>query len=268
MATVTDTDTDRSRKKKKMIDLHCHILPGIDDGAKNIEESLTLLKEEKRQHISSIMFTPHFNFERTSLDKFVQARQHSFDALSSSPEFQELGINAKLGAEVFFSVKLNEYELDPLCFEGTKYILIEFPLTTRPYGLTHTLTDILNRGYIPILAHVERYPYFEDNPVELYNLVMKGCVAQVNAGAIIGKNEPSAMAIKYLKWEIAQLISSDAHSMKKRPPRFAEAVSVIRKKLGDDYADWINKNSNDVFNGRYVDVPVVRKPKKILGRWI
>ncbi len=262
-------ETDRSRKKKKMIDLHCHILPGIDDGAKNVEDSLTLLREEKRQHISSIVFTPHFNFERISLDEFVQARKRSFELLSSSPEFQQLEISAKLGAEVYFSVKLNEYDLDPLCFEGTKYILIELSTGTRPYGLTHTMTDLLNRGYIPILAHVERYPYFADNPVELYNLVMKGCVAQVNAGAIIGKNEPSGgMAMKYLKWEIAQLISSDAHSMQKRPPRFAEAVSVIRKKLGDDYAEWVNKNSGDVFKGRYVDVPVLKKPKKILGKWI
>lgn len=250
-----------------MIDLHSHILPGIDDGAKNIAESLELINGEKRQRISSIMLTPHFNFERMDIESFCQKRAQSFNLLTSSQEFADSGVRVKKGAEVFFSVRLNEADLDPLCFEGTSYILIELPTNARPYGLTHTLGNVLNRGYIPILAHVERYPYIAEDPTVLYDLVMRGCLAQVNAGAVIRNSEKSSMAIKYLKWELAQLVCSDCHSMKKRPPNIKEATSIIRKKLGAQYVEWLDKNSVDVYNGRYVDLPVVKKPKKVLGKW-
>ena len=135
-----------------MLDLHCHILPGIDDGAKNPDVSLELLEEEKKQGVEAITFTPHFHINRISLEDFLRARKHSYNKLMSVPEVADLGIRFKLGAEIYFSTKLNEIELDDLCFTDTNYLLIEFPTDERPYGLTHTLIDIINRGYQPILA--------------------------------------------------------------------------------------------------------------------
>lgn len=250
-----------------MVDLHCHILPGIDDGAQTVEDSIELLNALRRQRIHSVMFTPHFNFERLDIKSFCERRQKSLELLTATQEPKNLAMTVKAGAEVFFSVKLNEEDIEPLCFDGTNYILIELPVTSRPYGLTHTLRALLNRGYIPILAHVERYPYIAEDPTVLYDLVMEGCLAQVNAGAILKDNERSKMAMKYLKWELAQLISSDTHSMKKRPPNIKPAMSVIEKKLGSQFTQWIDKNSEDVFKGRYVDLPVVKKPKKLFGVW-
>ena len=250
-----------------MVDLHCHILPGIDDGAQTVEDSIELLNALRRQRIHSVMFTPHFNFERSDIKSFCERRQKSLELLTATQEPKNLEMTVKTGAEVFFSVKLNEEDIEPLCFDGTNYILIELPVTSRPYGLTHTLRALLNRGYIPILAHVERYPYIAEDPTVLYDLVMEGCLAQVNAGAILKDNERSKMAMKYLKWELAQLISSDTHSMKKRPPNIKPAMSVIEKKLGSQFTQWIDKNSEDVFKGRYVDLPVVKKPKKLFGVW-
>ena len=250
-----------------MVDLHCHILPSIDDGAQSVEDSIDLLNAQRRQRVRSVMLTPHFNFERTDIKSFCDRRANAFKLLTEKQECADAGIAVKTGAEVFFSVKLNEEDLDPLCFEGTNYILIELPVNSRPYGLTHTLRALTNRGYIPILAHVERYPYIADDPTVLYDLVMDGCLAQVNAGAIIKNNERSVMAMKYLKWELAQVISSDAHSMKKRPPNIKPAMSVIENKLGSQYTKWLEKNSEDIFMGRYVDLPVLKKPKKFFGVW-
>ncbi|MGN0470472.1 MAG: tyrosine-protein phosphatase [Acutalibacteraceae bacterium] len=250
-----------------MIDLHCHILPGIDDGAKTIDDSLKLIAAEKRQNVNSIALTPHFNPERTSVEKFCQSRSNSMDILTSSSDFAEYNISVKTGAEVYFSVKLTDIDIQPLCFDGTDYILIELPVNERPYGLTHTLTDIINRGYTPILAHVERYQYFTADPTMLYDMVMKGCLAQVNAGAILGNSNASSMALKYIKWEMAHIVCSDCHSMKHRPPNMKKAFLYIEKKLGKQYTDWLIKNSNDIFNGHYVDMPVIKKPKKILGMW-
>ena len=248
-----------------MIDLHCHILPSIDDGAKNTDISYQMLREEKRQGVQAIIFTPHFNFSRIDVDSFVEVRRRSYEKLMSVPAVSELGIKFKLGCEVYFSTKLNETDLDPLCFEGTNYILIELPTDQRPYGLKHTIVDILNRGYQPILAHVERYPYFTEDPEQLFNFVEKGCVAQINSGAILDSDKA---ALRYIRWGMAQLISSDAHNMKNRAPNLKEGYRFVKKKYGEDYVDWFEKNARDVFKGRYVDEPMLKKPKKILGFWI
>ena len=248
-----------------MIDLHCHILPSIDDGAKNKDISLEMLKEERKQGVQAIIFTPHFNFNRIDVDNFIEGRQKSYESLMSVPEVGELGMKFKLGCEVYFSTKLNETELDPLCFEDTNYILIEFPTDQRPYGLKHTIVDILNRGYQPILAHVERYPYFTEDPDQLYDLIEKGCVAQINSGAILQNDKT---ALRYIKWGMAQLICTDAHNMKNRVPNLREGMRFVKKKYGEDYVDWFEKNAVDVFKGRYVDEPMMKKPKKILGFWI
>lgn len=250
-----------------MIDLHCHILPEIDDGAKSVEESISLINAEKRQRVKAIMLTPHFNFERTDIQSFCKAREHSLELLKSSQDFINTEMPVKTGAEVYFSVRLNDEDLEPLCFSGTNYILIELPVNERPYGLTHTLRALLNKGYIPILAHVERYPYLAKDPTVLYDLVMEGCLAQTNAGALLKNTERSSIAMKYIKWELVQIISSDCHSSNKRPPNLKQAFAVIESKLGSQYTQWLAKNSVDIFNGRYVDLPVVKKPKKFFGVW-
>lgn len=248
-----------------MIDLHCHILPGIDDGAKTIEDSIDLIKEEWRQGVDSIMFTPHFNFERTDIQTFQKRRQRSMQALSDTLVEQNINISLKTGSEVYFSVKLMEEDIDPLCFGDSNYILIEFPVNSKPYGLEVTIDNLIRRGYIPILAHVERYSYFSENVDMLYNLVMKGCLAQINAGTII--KHSSSLFMKYIKWEMVHIISTDCHSIKKRPPNIQEAFSIIDKKLGSNYKEWLIKNSSDIFKGKYIDMPVIKKPRKILGKW-
>ena len=248
-----------------MLDLHCHILPGIDDGAKNLDISLELLKEEKRQGVQAIAFTPHFHPNRISLESFLRAREHSFNKLMSAPGVTDMGIKFKLAAEIYFSTKINDMELDELCYTDTNYLLIELPTDERPYGLTHTLRDVINRGYQPILAHVERYPYFTSDPTRLYDLVELGCIVQINGGAIL---DGEKIVSKYIKWGMAQIISSDCHNLKNRTPNLKDAYGAVKKKYGDDYVDWFEKNARDVFTGRYVDMPVPKKPKKVIGMWL
>ena len=251
-----------------MIDMHCHILPGIDDGAQTVEDSLELLRAEKEQGIRKIVFTPHFNPERQDFDMFLKAREKSFEALKSAEGFSEIGIDTKIGCEVFFAMRLIEMDISKLAFENTKYILIEFPTMNRPYGITRTMQNIIDRGYTPILAHVERYDYFTDDPVKLYDLVSIGCIAQVNAAAVVNTSHIRGVnALKYISWELAHIISSDAHSVDRRPPNTKAAYQFVEKKLGSQYVDWLVKNSRDIFNDRYFDDPIIQKPKKLLGRW-
>ncbi len=251
-----------------MVDLHSHILPGIDDGAKTLQDSIELLKLEKAQGVNSIALTPHFDIEKISVDDFCKLRDESLELLKSSDEFSKIDIKLKTGAEVYYSPLLYDADLESLCIEDTDYILIELPVSSKPYELNNVLFSILNCGYTPIIAHVERYQYFSDNPILLYDLIMDGCLAQVNAGAIIGGGNIAAMAMKYLKWELAQIICSDCHSVENRPPNTEKALKQVTKKFGNDYFEWIKKNSNDIFNNKSVDLPLIQKPKKILGFWM
>lgn len=247
-----------------MIDLHSHILPGIDDGAKTVEDAVEILREQKRQGVKSVVFTPHYNFERKSIEAFSKTREESYQKLKRTREFLDLMMSVRLGAEVYYSIKLMEEDIRPLCFEGTNYILIELPTNEKPFGMMHTLTAVINRGYIPILAHIERYPYFEEDPLELYELVSRGCLAQVNAGPVASK---VPIVMKYLKWELAQVISSDCHSMGRRRPNLKDGMAAVEQKLGEQYRIWLEKNSRNIYNGKYIDIPVVKKPKKIFGTW-
>lgn len=253
---------------KIMVDLHCHILPGIDDGAKNLDTALALLKAEKSQGVDSVVFTPHYKIDETDLNDFIQSRNRSLSLLTSTNEFTDIGISYKIGAEVYFSLKLLDIELQSLCFGDTDYILIELPVKSKPYGLMEAFTDIINRGYTPIIAHVERYPYFTENPVLLYDLVASGCLAQINAGTLIKKGNMTGIVEKYLKWELVHLVCSDCHSIEHRPPNIKKAFDILEKKLGDQYVSWIESNCNNVFTGKYVDLPVTKKPRKFLGFWV
>lgn len=251
-----------------MLDLHCHILPGIDDGAKDIEIAIGLLRLEKEQGVTDIAFTPHFKIDQMTLEEFLVAREQSRQLLFETKEIEHLGLSVKMSSEVYFSLNLLNIDLEPLCYEGTDYILIELPVKSKPYGMEDAFLEIINRGFTPIIAHVERYPYFMDNPELLYDLVSKGCLAHINADTVIKKGKSSKIALKYIKWQLIHFISSDCHSLEHRPPNLKKAYDLLEKQFGESYVSWLVKNSKNIFNGKYVDLPILKKPKKVLGFWV
>ncbi len=250
-----------------MTDLHCHILPGIDDGAKTVNDSIKLLQMELNQGVNAVVFTPHFDIRETSIAPFIQKRAESYSTLVNYKDFNTLGLSTKLGAEVFFSVDLIDTDLTDLCIEDTEYVIIELPVTAKPVGLTNALSAVINNGFTPILAHVERYPYITENPQILYNLVSNGCLAQVNAYTVNNNRRLAKIVYKYIKWGLVQIISSDCHSVEKRPPNTAQACRILENNLGKEYLNWMKKNSNKIFDGKFVDLPVLYKPQKFFGIW-
>ncbi len=252
-----------------MTDLHCHILPNIDDGAKNLDVAVEMLNMQKEQGVRQVMFTPHFKIDEMTYDTFVQKREKSQQLLSSHEAYRNSGITFKTGCEVYFSLKLLELEdLQSLCFEGTDYILIEFSTKMKPYGIREALMKLIGLGYTPILAHVERYGYFAENPVLLYDLVMDGCLAHINAETLLKNSVRRKTAMKYLKWDLVHFLCSDSHSNEHRTPNIKEGYEVIRKEFGEEYVQWLISNSEKVFDGRDIDLSVVKKPKKFLNFWI
>ena len=128
-----------------MTDLHCHILPGIDDGARDVETAIALLSMEKEQGVDKIVFTPHFRCDDIGLDEFLEARDSAFNLLMDSlPSDLKSSFDFKLGAEVYFSPTLSRVDFSKLCFTDTSYMLVELPFTSgvRPAFLDEILFDI------------------------------------------------------------------------------------------------------------------------------
>lgn len=249
-----------------MTDLHCHILPGMDDGAKDVEASLTLLKKEYEDGVRQIALTSHFNSHRISVEEFLAKRDASYGELKEAISHTTMDFVLKLGTEVFFSPQLCELDVSSLCMEGTPFMLIEFPVTHRPHFIRETFSALEQEGIYPIIAHVERYPYIMDHPQLLYELVAAGAYAQINAGALLRRGQTKQLC-NFLKWELVHVISTDTHSMDKRPPQMAAAMKVIEGALGEGVAERIRCNGADLFWGKEPDI-APRCPRKFLGRWI
>ena len=168
-----------------MTDLHCHILPGMDDGAKDTAVSLELLRREYEDGVRNIAFTSHFNSERTTVEAFTEKRQTAFEQLTAALEGQPMQFDFKLGAEVFFSPGLCELDTRALCMGDTAYLLLEFPTTHKPHFIRQTLYNLQQQGIVPLIAHIERYPYVLEDPTLLYDWVAAGAYAQINVGALL-----------------------------------------------------------------------------------
>ena len=215
-----------------MTDLHCHILPGMDDGAKDTAVSLELLRREYEDGVRNIAFTSHFNSERTTVEAFTAKRQAAFEQLTAALEGQPMQFDFKLGAEVFFSPGLCELDTRALCMGDTAYLLLEFPTTHKPHFIRQTLYNLQQQGIVPLIAHIERYPYVLEDPTLLYDWVAAGAYAQINAGALL---EPKLCKklCKFIQWGLVHVISTDTHSPDKRPPRMAQGVQQLEKLLAE-----------------------------------
>lgn len=250
-----------------MTDLHCHILPGIDDGAKDTAVSLELLRREYEDGVRNIAFTSHFNSERTTVEAFTAKRQVAFEQLTAALEGQPMQFDFKLGAEVFFSPGLCELDTRALCMGDTAYLLLEFPTTHKPHFIRQTLYQLQQQGIVPLIAHIERYPYVLEDPTLLYDWVAAGAYAQINAGALL---EPKLCKklCKFIQWGLVHVISTDTHSPDKRPPRMAQGVQQLEKLLGKETAARIVRNGDELFHDQELDAATLHQPKKFLGMWV
>lgn len=250
-----------------MTDLHCHILPGMDDGAADVDVSLKLLEKEYRDGVRQIAFTSHFNFERTTIEEYTRYREQAYQRLTEAVAQTDMKFDFKLGAEVFFSPGLVEIDAKPLCIGDTAYMLIEFPTTHRPHFIRETFRHLNNEGIIPLIAHVERYSYVMEDPRILYEWIAAGAYAQTNAGAILKGDKASKRILQFIQWDLVHVLSTDTHSPDKRPPRMAEAMAYVGKKLGEDVAERLKRNGDELFHDRELYDMEPYCPKKFLGMW-
>lgn len=250
-----------------MIDIHTHILPRFDDGAKDSATSLEMLKAEQEQGTKTVVLTSHFYGRKHSPKHFLQRRTDSFARIKDRiPE----GIEVRLGAEVHFTgINLSDCEeLCSLAIEDTKCILIEFPFTTKWTGeLMDNLGELIGEtGYTPIIAHIERYDEVLKRPAYVTELVNMGCLIQVNARAFTEKRE-KGFAFALLKKDLVHCIGSDTHDLEVRTPDLLTAKAEIEKAGLADKWGRAQSIMQEVLDGGQPYFETDQTVKKFLGKY-
>ncbi len=233
-----------------MIDIHAHILPGMDDGSKSVEESIEMLTEMKQQGVKAVVATPHFDMRRESIDDFLERREKSFRKLLEGTRELELP-QVLLGAEVLYcGVGLSRIEeIEKLCLGNGRCLLVE---TLKAEWDDAFATDMLKllaeQNITPVLAHVERVCHSRRSRKTLYSLQQQGVMAQCNAEFFLSWRS-SRRAIKMLKEKRIQLLGSDCHNMRGRKPNLANAIETIQKKLGSRIVEKVTARTEKILFG-------------------
>lgn len=227
-----------------MIDWHSHILPGVDDGSRDVAESLSLLNELSAQGVQTVIATPHFFANDETVETFLERRRKALDKLRGEPT--EDAPNILLGAEVKYYQGISRMaDLRELCIEGTKMLLLEMPFSKWTEYTVRELVELAgSRNITVILAHIERYMSFQGTAV-WNRLYESGLLMQVNASFFTGVFSRRRAMSLLLDGGI-HFIGSDCHNMTSRPPRIGKAFEIIENKLGSEYLSQMNEYGRSV----------------------
>lgn len=221
-----------------MIDFHSHILPGIDDGSRNIEMSRKMLQMSASQGIDIILATPHFYADQISLSHFLENREISLDSVEEIAE--NYGIKILTGAEVaFFSGMSRSKELQKLTISGTSLLLLEMPFRSWTHEDIWEVRNILRNGIQPVIAHIERFYACQKNDCIIEELLSLPLYIQINAEAFLSW-KTRRRVLRIIQKKKVLLLGSDCHNISSRPPNLQQARAVIKNKLGEEYLKQID----------------------------
>lgn len=222
----------------EMIDMHCHIIPGVDDGARTKKDVRELLLEEYKSGVRGIVMTPHYRkgmFEAS--DELVEK---GAECVRQVIEELEIDMKVYLGCEYHVNSDMIKELAENKRFRmnGGKYVLIEFGVEDSFRKIRNCIYELVKEGFRPIIAHVERYSAIMEEEVLIRELIELGAQIQVDAGAILGEQgwKIKKISRKLLKNEQIHFIGSDAHDGKKRCPNLEQCHSYVTRKMGEQYA--------------------------------
>lgn len=217
-----------------MIDFHTHILPGIDDGSKDIDMTESMLRAEAEMGVSQVIATPHFYADKLSVDSFLMRRKESLGMVDALLERKPGLPGVTPGAEVYYFSGMGRAELlRSLCIEGTDMILLEMPFRQWEKSMAEDVNDIIRRLRLKVvLAHTERYIQFQRKKEVFNEIISMPLVIQMNAGSLIKGGRGRRFCLKLLKENDNCIIGSDCHNTSDRQPDLSGARGIIEKKLG------------------------------------
>lgn len=256
-----------------MIDLHNHIIPGLDDGSKTLEMSLKMLRCAAGQGITDVVNTVHFQTARldgiTFEHKLVKSK---IEELQYELDKEKIPIKLHMGAEVFYLPNLMELKDNPLLtFNHGKYMLVEFPVDQVPNGCQDMFFKLKLAGVTPIIAHPERIKPIQKDLSIVRRFIRGGCVIQIDAGSLTGSLGSSSekTALEIVQQGYCHIIGSDAHDDNRRNFLLAEALEIAKEITGEKAVDMVTVNPQNILLGEPIETHVetpVSQPETIFQK--
>lgn len=253
-----------------MIDIHTHILPGLDDGAEDINESIEMAKAAAADGITGIIATPHHKNGRYNNSSAVVEQQVC--RLNEALLLHEIDLHIRTAGQEIrmyhdLISDLEQGELLPLA--GSPYILIEFSSRSCPVDAMDTFHELQVRGFIPVIAHPERNAELIKDMNLLYEFVQQGVLTQITSHSILGLfgKRIRSYALSLCKHNLTHLISTDAHDRAERGFNLGAAYRIIQKKQGRQACQYFMNNAQSVWNHQPIMIEPSIKPsilRKIL----
>lgn len=228
---------------RDLYDIHCHILPGVDDGAKNMDIALALIEKEIEAGIETIILTPHFRKEMFEPD--MEDIWNAYDELLYETRYKN--IRLYLGCEFHANMEMVETldnDLRPTLADS-RYVLTEFAHNSTRAFMKERADALLMSGYRPIIAHIERYRATRKDFDLIEDLIEMGCEVQVNADAIIGRDGLGAQRFckKLMQEDMLHYVGSDTHNLRGRAPHLGECCEYLKKHMGRLYTSRIMRDN-------------------------
>lgn len=254
-----------------MVDLHCHLLPGIDDGSKNMEISLRLAREATKNGVTHALLTPHHMNGR-----YVNHKQ---DVIQQTKKFQEqinahnIPLTVFPGQEVRINGQLlKALDKDDILFADTagKYMMLEFPDDDVPHYTNQIIFDLQQRGIIPIIVHPERNTKIMAKPDLIYQLLEKGCLSQITASSYVGTfgKKVETFSRQLIAAGQGYVFASDAHDLPGRKYEMRQAFEKMQHDFDQELVDRYQRNARLIINGESVplnDLRTINKRRKFFG---
>lgn len=247
-----------------MIDLHCHLLPGVDDGAKSMDISLKLANDAVRDGIDYALLTPH-HMNGVYLN-------HKKAVIQQTQEFQVELDRHKISLKVFpgQEVRINgdlltALDQDDILFadEGGQYLMLEFPDDDVPSYTSNMIYELMQRGIIPVIVHPERNTKIMKQPDILYDLLSRGCLSQITAGSYVGTfgHKVQKFSKQLIQTGQAYVFASDAHDLPNRKYEMTNAFAKLNREFGNDYVCRFSENAKVIINGDSLRLNDINKIK-------
>jgi len=233
-----------------MVDIHCHILPGLDDGADSLETSQAMGEMAIADGITHVIGTPHASPEYRFDPQAVRARREEVQALFAGRLTIASGCDFHLSFENLQDIR---HDAERFTLNQKNYLLVEFADYSIPPSIDQALHELHLAGLYPIITHPERNPLLRARPERFYRWLRQGCYAQVTAQSLTGRFGPAAKeaAEKWLDGGAIHFLASDAHNTTSRPLQLKETYELVAKRRGEEVAKaLLVENPLAAFEGR------------------
>lgn len=224
------------------VDIHCHLLPGLDDGSSCMEETLDMARLALKSGVSMIAVTPHsYGNGYAGFDPdYHYLIRYSLDSLRERLAENGLPLKVVSGMEIMAHEQMVDFLREGLMLtlNDTRYVLVEFPFDENPRYVRRMLDELLAEGFLPIVAHPERYFFVQDQPDQVEAWLNAGALVQTNKGSPLGYfgSRAKKCADKLLSYGMIQAIASDAHSAYQRTPHFGEISAYLTERYSPELA--------------------------------